>query len=44
MLQVENYSEQTIENYLSSVKLFLEFIENIRHKAIFILIYSAGLS
>jgi uncharacterized protein YaaR (DUF327 family) len=27
-LSIENYSSQTIKNYLSAVKLFLESIEN----------------
>lgn len=25
---IENYSEQTIRNYLSALKLFLEWVEN----------------
>ena len=28
-LSMENYSEQTIKVYLSALKLFLEFIENL---------------
>ena len=27
-LSIENYSEQTIKNYLSAIKLFLEFVDN----------------
>jgi len=30
LLKIENYSEQTIKNYLSSIKLFLEYVE--KHK------------
>jgi site-specific recombinase XerD len=28
-LQIENYSEQTIKNYLSALKLFLEYISKL---------------
>jgi integrase/recombinase XerD len=28
-IRIENYSEQTIKNYLSALKLFLEYIENL---------------
>jgi site-specific recombinase XerD len=28
-LQIENYSEQTIRNYLSALKLFLEYISKL---------------
>jgi integrase/recombinase XerD len=29
-LRIENYSEQTIRNYLSALKLFLEYIESLQ--------------
>jgi len=36
-LKIENYSEQTIKNYLSALTLFLDWIENTkRRKQLFI--------
>ena len=29
-LIIENYSEQTVKNYLSALKLFLEWVENLK--------------
>ncbi len=31
-LSIENYSEQTIKNYLSALKLFLDWIGNSKSK------------
>lgn len=31
-LKIENYSEQTIRNYLSAVKLFLEYVKKLQLK------------
>jgi len=33
-LRIENYSEQTIRNYLSALKLFLDFIEKLKAKQV----------
>ncbi len=33
-LRIENYSEQTLKNYMSALKLFLEFIEELKVKKV----------
>ena len=33
-LVIENYSEQTIRNYTSALKLFLEYIKNLKAKKV----------